>query len=538
MATERFLLIVAKLDAVYAKVRSVESHTVFDDINVAKGAAAASMLMSPPRRFWVIYKVTKDGAEGVASGGIVRPSSVWDVIEEALLLMIESLIVALKEEIRKADGAYAADGQWIEHECKPQAGECDRQTECINLSPPTDETFEERCQRVRVGVTKLIEDEQRIRPAGAMFNPWATGEPTAHTLEWVRSGDVSTSLVAPLTTASQTEMDFPDAWAKTKGKSAVVGVLDTGCRTSHTAFGGARIEVIDCVGQGQHIADVNSHGTFVTSQIAARTLGVGNTGDAPEVSVCVAAVLAQPQGYGTDSWIARGIMALLAVGVDVITGSLGGPDPLPETEKAIRAALKAGVPVCFATGNGGQDLDQVAYPARYDGVIGVGSCTSHGVQSPFSQDGYGLDIYACGERQLGAVSSGGYQLWDGTSMATPHVAAAIALRMSDRKSNGRGEETPMATEFALYQSAKGRDIGESGQAGWAGTLQAGALVSAGMPADPPPAPPTPTDEVVYEWTQKGISADEAMDLLVPIAAEYYKGVAGTKFKVIVTRPKV
>lgn len=537
MATEKFLLVVAKLDSVYAKVRSVVSHEVFNDIRDAKGAAAASMLGAPPRRFWVIYKVTGDTAEGVATGGIVRPSSVWDVIEEALLVMIESAINLLKDEIRKADGESAADGRYTEIKGAPRSGECDRPADCIGLSPPAGETFEERCQRVRIGVARLIEDEQRVRPAGAMFNPWATGEPTAHTLEFVRSGDVSASLVSTLTTASQEAMDFPAAWKRTRGRSAVVGVLDTGCRTSHQAFGDIKIEVIDCVGQGRAVTDVNSHGTFVSSQIAARFLGSSDTGDAPEASICVAAVLAQPQGYGTDSWIARGIMALLAVGVDVITGSLGGPDPLPETEKAIRAALKAGVPVCFATGNGGQDLDQVAYPARYDGVIGVGSCTSHGVQSPFSQDGYGLDIYACGERQLGAVSSGGYQLWDGTSMATPHVAAAIALRMSDRKSNGRGEETPMATEFALYQSAKGRDIGESGQAGWAGTLQAGALVSAGMPADPPPAPPTPTDEVVYEWTQKGISADEAMDLLVPIAAEYHKGVAGTKFKVIVTRPK-
>jgi serine protease len=145
-------------------------------------------------------------------------------------------------------------------------------------------------------------------------------------------------------------------------------------------------------------------------------------------------------------------------------------------------AHRKGAVVVAASGNEGETA--VAYPARYNSVLSVGSTTEHGCLSDFSNQGRGLDLVAPGGgpdaplTDPGCEPSGkdgrniaqmtligvhkthfgiprGYQ---GTSMAVPHVAATAALVIASGVLGA--DPTPSAVERRLETTA--RDLGEPG----------------------------------------------------------------------------
>ena len=125
----------------------------------------------------------------------------------------------------------------------------------------------------------------------------------------------------------------------------------------------------------------------------------------------------------------------------VVNMSLGAPSlGLAEVllfENALSLAGVADVLVVAAAGNGGGD--GVDYPARFPGVVAVGSVDKDLTRSYFSDYGPQLELVAPGAESSsssganGIVSTyapSGYALVAGTSMATPLVAAAAAMLRS------------------------------------------------------------------------------------------------------------
>jgi subtilisin family serine protease len=122
--------------------------------------------------------------------------------------------------------------------------------------------------------------------------------------------------------------------------------------------------------------------------------------------------------------VAKGIRYAADNGAKVINMSLGGPMWMPYVQDAIAYAESKGVVVVAAMGNSGKD--KPTYPAKFAGVIAVGS-SRDGKRSTFSNFGDRIDVSAPGEKIVSTLPDGKYGTKSGTSMSSPYVAGEAAL---------------------------------------------------------------------------------------------------------------
>lgn len=149
---------------------------------------------------------------------------------------------------------------------------------------------------------------------------------------------------------------------------------------------------------------------------------------------------------------------------DVVSNSWGCPPSEGCDEVTLRQATlalrKAGIYVTMSAGNSGSKCRSVTDPAGiFNAPTTVGASDSNDVLAEFSSRGPVTvdgskrrkpDITAPGVAVRSSVPGGGYELSSGTSMASPHVAGAVALLWSALPSL-RGNI--YRTEQALFQSA-------------------------------------------------------------------------------------
>lgn len=251
---------------------------------------------------------------------------------------------------------------------------------------------------------------------------------------------------------------FRKAWNLTKGSGVVVAVVDSGVRKSHQDLAGAVLAGTDLVtGSGDGSNDQNGHGTHVAGIIAARANGVGIVGAAPLVKILPVRVLdASGSGYSSD--VAEGVIWATDHGAKVINLSLGGGVPSELTRTAIQYAIDNGVVVVAAAGNAGQSGNAPLYPAAFSEPIAVGSISSDKQRSSFSNWGTYVDLVAPGDGivSLWSSSDNTYAWASGTSMATPHVAAAAALVFASNPTF-----TPAQVRKRLERTAD--DLGPAGR---------------------------------------------------------------------------
>lgn len=229
-------------------------------------------------------------------------------------------------------------------------------------------------------------------------------------------------------------MGLESVWGITVGvPSVVIAVIDTGVGPYGdfgTIVNGADMTgttVLEDTYPGQYSSDGGYHGTAVASLISSQMNVYGIAGMAPGVAIMPVKVF--PTGSGTASTltVAEGVVWAVDHGADIINLSLGGDDPQIELEEAVEYANAHGVMVVAASGNDGY-TDRISYPARYDGVISVGSSNQGNQVSSFSNRGPGLDIVAPGEGILLYYRVNQQFSWfNGTSFAAPTIAAALGL---------------------------------------------------------------------------------------------------------------
>ena len=292
-----------------------------------------------------------------------------------------------------------------------------------------------------------------------------------------------------------------------------VAVLDTGIDFEHpdlNVMGG-----VNCSGGPPFRGkckeggdDDHYHGTHVAGTIGAIDNGFGVVGVAPGARLWSVKVL-NSQGSGYSSWIIAGIdwIAANADEIEVANMSLSGYGFNQAEHDAIQGAVNAGVAFAVAAGNDGGDATDYS-PAGFDNVLtvsaladfdglagGSGSPTCRNDQddtlADFSNWGSTVDIAAPGVCILSTfpIEQGEYGTISGTSMASPHVAGALALLAS-----GNSKPNSAADVYNLYG-----EVISAGNLGWTDDSGDGileplldvgtfipALVSVGGGVDNPP----------------------------------------------------
>jgi len=200
------------------------------------------------------------------------------------------------------------------------------------------------------------------------------------------------------------------------------------------------------------------HGTHCAGNVGARgDNGKGVVGVAPKVKIMPLRFISE-KGQGTTADAIKAVKYATDMGAKVTSNSWGseGEDPEDnEGNKALRDVIKYaedhGALFVAAAGNGHQGKgydndsdDKPGYPASYDNenIISVAAIDEKGDFGSFSNWGVktvdigapGVKVYSTtvGSHYADTVADlsmigMGVVTWDGTSMATPHVAGAAAL---------------------------------------------------------------------------------------------------------------
>ncbi|PBS13534.1 serine protease [Lysobacteraceae bacterium NML93-0792] len=221
-------------------------------------------------------------------------------------------------------------------------------------------------------------------------------------------------------------------------------IIDSGIRTGHTQFGSRLLSGYSAINDGRGTNDCNGHGTHVAGTVGGTTWGI-----AKQVRLVPVRVFGCTGG-SANSTIIAGIDWVRANRVlpAVANMSLGG-GASTATDNATNNLINSGVTVVVAAGNSNANACNYS-PARVANAVTVGSTTSTDARSSFSNFGSCVNIFAPGSSITSAwsTSTSASNTISGTSMASPHVAGAAALYLTNNPS-----ASPATVRNWLYTNA-------------------------------------------------------------------------------------
>ena len=332
---------------------------------------------------------------------------------------------------------------------------------------------------------------------------------SAGQVEWVEPNYVYRSQLTPNDQYNHLQWHYrqiqlPQAWDITTGSDEViVAVLDTGVFSQHPDLRDKLTAGYDFVSDvalaldGDGI-DANPedpgdkslenrsswHGTHVSGTVGALTdNGDGVSGGGWKTRIMPLRVIGSDGGSSTD--VAQAVRyaaglpndsgTLPAQRADIINMSFGGAGHSQTLQAAIEDARAAGVIVVAAAGNDGTETE--FYPAAMNGVVAVSATDYNGDRAPYSNFGTWVDVAAPGGNMRmdangdgygdGVISthvgeestlSANYSFMQGTSMASPHVAAVFALMKGVNP-----QLSPQDLDTLLAQGKLANDIGDVGK---------------------------------------------------------------------------
>lgn len=348
------------------------------------------------------------------------------------------------------------------------------------------------------------------------------------------------------------DIDLPEALAHaTIQTQVVVGIVDTGIDYNHPDLrdnmwknpgeiagnnrdddGNGFIDDVygfNFVNNTGNPMDDDEHGTHVAGTIAASlNNSKGVAGIASGAAKLMAIKFLDANGSGTYANAIRALnyatmMSSRGVNLKVLNNSWGGYGTVPALEDAVNATNAAGMLFVASAGNESNDNDGEfkAIPASYaaSNIISVAATNNLDELASFSNYGVAtVDLAAPGVGILSTTPGNRYQLFNGTSMAAPHVAGALALAWACHP-----DKTSTEIQDALFGSVDALDSLD-GSVATGGRLNVNNLLTA--LEDPillaPLAPANlvitdaGTDFIVLEWTD---SSDNEESFSIEISAD-------------------
>jgi subtilisin family serine protease len=227
------------------------------------------------------------------------------------------------------------------------------------------------------------------------------------------------------------------------GAGIKVAIVDSGAAVTHVQLQGQVQKGVDLVGGSPESWDQDTimHGTHCAGVIAARDVGQGIRGIAPEAQLFIYKIF---PGGEFDTLI-RALEECIREQVDLVNLSLGAGSSSVFVNEWLQEAKNQGIACIVAAGN---TSGPVQFPASSGSVLAVSAIgkvgqfpadTFHSEQVSGAPDssGYFSAKFTCFGPQVGVCAPGvgilstvppnDYAAWDGTSMAAPHVTGLAAL---------------------------------------------------------------------------------------------------------------
>ncbi len=246
----------------------------------------------------------------------------------------------------------------------------------------------------------------------------------------------------------------------TKGKGVMVCMVDTPVDIFHPSLSNAFIETLDLFDvDSKNASESMLHGTSVAGVLVSQNPYIGIAPKAKLYAVgAFRAEKAHPTNLrGSSSDVAKAIDACIQHEADVINLSFtGGRDSL--VEKVIRKAIKKGIVVVAAAGNGGR-WGSTIYPALIPGVLTATAVDEKQKLFKKADKGHFIDYSAPGVNILTIAPSGKYKLATGTSISSAHVSGVVALLLS-QKANKSITETLTKTAVDLGKPGRDQEYGD------------------------------------------------------------------------------
>ncbi|MBI5354251.1 MAG: S8 family serine peptidase [Chloroflexi bacterium] len=282
------------------------------------------------------------------------------------------------------------------------------------------------------------------------------------------------------------DMQIPEAWDISQGKSVVVAVIDTGVDPTHPDLSSniwintgetgldasgndMRSNRIDDDNDGyvddwqgwnfvdgaSDVNDKNGHGTHGAGIIAARMdNNEGIAGIAPLAQIMPLKAL-NDKGFGTYANVAEAIVYAVDHGAKVINLGFGGSANSDALLAATDYAYDHGVTLVAASGNSGSNTPY--YPAANPHVIAVSSLDATLELSSFSSYGSSISLSASGEFIPSTFPNGQYQQMSGTSMSSAEVSGVVALLAVQPQNDTADKIRDALVNTALDLGNAGRD---------------------------------------------------------------------------------
>lgn len=219
------------------------------------------------------------------------------------------------------------------------------------------------------------------------------------------------------------EVNAPKAWGITTGNSLLVGVLDTGVSATHPDLAGKISSGTDI--SGIDLNDTIGHGTEVSGIIAANTNNNQGIAGVSWNTKIISLKITDEYGQARVSNVVTALEQAYEKGVKIVHISLSTNQFSQTLKNAIQEAQDRGILIVSTTGNSG--IEELRYPAAFDGVIGVGAVDNLKKLEYYSTTGEHVTLVAPGSDIYTTSLDSAYDEVTGTSFAAPQVSGAAAL---------------------------------------------------------------------------------------------------------------